>query len=107
MHQNGLGLIIGVVAHGNGIGAGICGHIGQEAITRLTGGFLQRQASLTRQLGHIRSTDSARHSEASSEPSHKIGVGVGLRATQPVIEMHDVQPQPHLRRQTAQQMQQT
>ena len=76
VHQDRLGLVVGVVAHGDGVCGCIGGHIGQEAITRLTGGFLQRQARLTRQPGHLRPTHSTWQSKAGSKLRHKIGVGV-------------------------------
>ena len=90
MHQDRLGLVIGVVAHGDSVCICIGGHIGQEAISHLASGFLQRQASLTRQRGHIGPTHGARQSKAGSKLRHKIGVGIGLRPTQPVIEMCDM-----------------
>ena len=107
MHQDRLGLVVGVVAHGDGVSIGIDGHGGEKAIARLTGGFLQRQAGFARQLGHLRPIHNTRQSKAGSKLRYKISVGIGFRATQPMIEMRDVQPQPHLRRQATQQMQQT
>ena len=106
VHQHGLGLIVGVVTHRKrGRAAGL-GDLGQEAIAGLPRSLFERKAGLTRQRGHIGPADGAGQPPAVGQLRHERGIGVGLSAAQAVVEMRDVEPQPQLRRQPAEQVEQ-
>ena len=106
VHQHGLGLIIGVVTHRKrGRAAGL-GDLGQKTIAGLPRRLFERKAGLAGQRGHIGPADGAGQAPAFGQLRHERGVSVRLGPAQAVVEMRDVEPQPQLRRQPAQQVEQ-
>ena len=80
-HQDGLGLIVGGVPHGDAIGANPV-RVGLECVVAsLAGGGLQRAA-----LRHGHASHVHRHTEPRAEGLHVLGVAPGVR-TEAVVDV--------------------
>jgi hypothetical protein len=106
VHQHGLGLVIGVVADGDGRCAHRFGHFGQKAIARLTRRLLQGAAGVFGQCDHVGAADHAWQAPVGRQAGHEIRIRGRLGPAQAVIEVRHVQTQVQLRRQAAEQVEQ-
>jgi hypothetical protein len=91
VHEDGLGLIVGVVPYGNRLGASAHCYTAEEIVASAAGCLLYRQPVLGRQHGHIGVFDGARQTPIGSHATDKLGISVGIGATQAVVQMRHVE----------------
>ncbi|MEJ2210958.1 MAG: hypothetical protein P8129_18225 [Anaerolineae bacterium] len=93
MHQHRLGLVVGVVAHGEDPGARPARHAGQEGIAGAAGGLLHRQALPLGQGRHVGVLQVEGQAPIGRQGPHERRVGVGLGPAQPMVQVSHVQVQ--------------
>jgi hypothetical protein len=85
MHQHGLGLVVGIVPHGDGSRPDGGSYPAHKRIPGPAGGLFDSQAMLLRQCRHVRLFDRVRQVPIGSELSDEGGVGVGVRTAKTMV----------------------
>ncbi len=91
VHQDGLGLIVGVVADDDSRGPLSVGDSGQEVIAGQSPGRFQRQPAVASQRGHAGPAATVAQPTGQRCPGHEGGL-VGAVGPQAVVEMGDDEP---------------
>src|SRR5206468_2756198 len=89
-HQEGLSLIAHRVAGGNTVCAGGARDAQKEMVTNLTRRLFNAAPRLFSSSAHVSAFNRHRQAQAVSESPHELGVFVGIRAAQLMVEMRDV-----------------
>jgi hypothetical protein len=90
VHKHRLGLIVGIVGHGNRARADWASYPSQKSVSRAPGGLFRREFVNTGQCKYIRRLYRSREAPIASQLGDKSSVGVGVLAAHLVIEMGDV-----------------
>jgi hypothetical protein len=93
MHKHRLGLIVGVVGHGNRSRADSASYPSQKSVSPAPGGLFRGEFVTTGRFKYIRRLCRSREAPIASQLGDKSGVGIGIRATHLVIEMGNMQIQ--------------
>jgi hypothetical protein len=91
MHEDGLGLVIGIMTDCHDIGTDLVSYLGQKVVTSLTGRFLLAQLELGCEHVDVDLPNSARQPPGCSELTDKDSVCVRLGTAQPMIKVRNVQ----------------
>ena len=106
MHQDGFGLVVGIVSHCDGAGRLGLRHASQEAVPSAPGSLLQRQTMLVCQGSNVATLDmTGQHPLARGGPD-KVGIGVGICPPKSVVQVGDDEREPVLCPEPAQQVEQ-
>ena len=93
MHEHRLGLVVGVMRHGNGLAVLSERHFEQETVSHLSRRFFQGELVMTGKLRDITRCDRVRQIPLLRDVAHKVRIGLRFVAAQLMIEMSDVQSQ--------------
>jgi hypothetical protein len=87
MHEDGLDLVIGVMAHGHGISSHSFCNLGEEVVTNFAGCFLEGAAPLGSIGFYITPLYSGRNAELPGQLGNILSIGIRFRSPEQVIEM--------------------
>ena len=76
MHEDGLDLVVGVMAHGHGIGSYSLRYLGEEVVTDLPGRFLKGAAPLGSIGPYITPFYSRRNAEMPGQLGNILSIGI-------------------------------
>jgi hypothetical protein len=85
VHQDCLGLVVGIVACGNGMCANLPGYTAKEAIAGTPRRLLNRQVMLLSQGNNVGPFDRAGEAPIDSQASDKIGIGIRIGTAQAMM----------------------
>ena len=90
-HEDGLGLIVGVMACGERRAVAGLGDSLEKVVTDLAGVFFERASGIERLLGHGPGLDMKWHLELAGHFANECGVGGAGALTRLVVEMNDLE----------------
>jgi hypothetical protein len=106
MHEYGLGLVVGIVAHSHDLGPNGSGKLPQKPVASPPGCFFDGQPVRCSQARHVGTLNRAGQTPIRRDGAHKLGIGTGLGAAETVVQVRYMQRQPILPLQAAEDVQQ-
>jgi hypothetical protein len=90
MHKHCLGLIVGVVGHGDGSRSDLTGHPSQKSVPSASGSLFRRKFVCTGECRYIRRLYRSREAPVRGQPGDISSIGIGIFAAHLVMEMSNV-----------------
>jgi hypothetical protein len=106
VHENRLGLVVGVMAHGDFVRTHLPGHPRQECVAHAPGRLLEGQFVCVGQRRYVLPLDGDWQVPFGGNRCHEVGVGVGLCPPRAVVQVGHVEPQAVLLAQAQQDVEQ-
>ena len=90
VHENRLGLVVGVMAHGDFVRTHLPGHPRQECVAHAPGRLLESQSVCASQRRYVLLLDGGWQAPFGGECCHEVGVGIGLCPARAVVQVGHV-----------------